>query len=246
MTITTEQIMTTLQHHGDGIGSDAIAERLYCARADVRKPVANCKTRGLIESLTADGEVLYLLTDKGRAWRPSTPEQRGLAGAEAALTGAYQIALSKSGVNYETLGEITVAAELLAEVVESGEIEPSEMDLAELAERAADELRNARALIAKLEHLLASARNEADHLRAHSTHAGSTATSPPALTLEGLISRTREHLPHGTMIEIDHHAGSAVRINSGVLARGLDVEDQNLSAALTAIATLHQVEAVPF
>lgn len=52
--------------------------------------------------------------------------------------------------------QIETAAEWLAEVVEGGEIEPSEMDIEELAMRASGELRNARAMIEKLEHQLAS------------------------------------------------------------------------------------------
>ncbi|NMG70334.1 hypothetical protein [Parazoarcus communis] len=52
--------------------------------------------------------------------------------------------------------QIETAAEWLAEVVEGGEIEPCEMDIKELAMRASGELRNARAMIEKLEHQLAS------------------------------------------------------------------------------------------
>lgn len=93
--------------------------------------------------------------------------------AVAVLAGAYQEA---AGIRAQRVGaEMAHVEELLADVVQGGEIEPSEMDLEELAERAADELRNARAMVAKLEHLLASARNEADHLRRHTGAAAAPA-----------------------------------------------------------------------
>lgn len=65
----------------------------------------------------------------------------------AALAGAYQMTLAGRGAVGATIDH---AAELLAEVVEGGDIEPCEMDLEELAERAAEELRNAREFIVRL------------------------------------------------------------------------------------------------
>lgn len=93
----------------------------------------------------------------------------------AALTGAYQMAMAGSSGAGRVNSAIERASEVLAAVIESASIDTSDMDLEELAERAADQLRNARAMNAKLEHLLQSARNEADHLRRHTGAAAAPA-----------------------------------------------------------------------
>jgi hypothetical protein len=83
------------------------------------------------------------------------------------------------------LRELVQAAEILAPCV-PGAIDTSDMELQEIAEAVAghvadlalklgqqsDELRNLRALNEKLEALLQSARNEAEHLRRHAGHSG--------------------------------------------------------------------------
>jgi hypothetical protein len=83
------------------------------------------------------------------------------------------------------LRELVQAAEILAPCV-PGVIDTSDMSLIEIAKAVAwhvadlalrldqqtDELRNLRALNEKLEHLLQSARNEAEHLRRHARHVG--------------------------------------------------------------------------
>ncbi len=102
----------------------------------------------------------------------------------------------------EQLNMIAIASETLAPLV-SGDIDTSDMDLHEIAEQAAAriaakdtelleqarvvvalrdtitqrnaELSNAQALVEKLEHLLQSARNEAEHLRRHANHSGDAA-----------------------------------------------------------------------
>lgn len=102
----------------------------------------------------------------------------------------------------EQLNMIAIASETLAPLA-SGDIDTSDMDLHELAEQAAAriaakdtelleqarvvvalrdtitqrnaELSNAQALVEKLEHLLQSARNEAEHLRRHANHSGDAA-----------------------------------------------------------------------
>jgi hypothetical protein len=61
--------------------------------------------------------------------------------------------------------QIEAASEWLAEVVEGGDIEASEMSVEELAMRAAGELKNARALAEKLQHLLDSKTHECEAMR---------------------------------------------------------------------------------
>lgn len=110
--------------------------------------------------------------------------------------------------NREMLNMIAIASETLAPFA-SGDIDTSDMDLHELAEQAAArlaakdtelleqarvvvalrdtitqrnaELSNAQALVEKLEHLLQSARNEAEHLR-RQAHADNTPTDKNANT----------------------------------------------------------------
>lgn len=91
----------------------------------------------------------------------------------AALSGAYQMALQKidllSNERHDFLRSahttIEAASEWLAEVVEGGDIEASEMSVEELAMRAAGELKNARALAEKLQHLLDSKTHECEAMR---------------------------------------------------------------------------------
>lgn len=112
----------------------------------------------------------------------------------AALSGAYQMALQKidvlSNERHDFLRSahttIEAASEWLAEVVEGGDIEASEMSVEELAMRAAGELKNARALVEKLEHLLQAARNEAEHLRAHGAADRNMVDHPPHYTAGGI------------------------------------------------------------
>lgn len=68
--------------------------------------------------------------------------------------------------------QIETAAEWLAEVVEGGEIEPSEMDIKELAMRASGELRNARAMIEKREQQLVSHEQAIGEIHRACTEAG--------------------------------------------------------------------------
>lgn len=111
-----------------------------------------------------------------------------------------EVALKKSGevdvirtLADARLRELVQAAEILAPCV-PGAIDTSDMDLHEIAEAVAghvadlalklgqqsDELRNLRALNEKLEHLLQSARNEAEHLRRHAAQGdGDPVNRPP-------------------------------------------------------------------
>ena len=109
-------------------------------------------------------------------------------------------------VAFEKSGEVDVfrylAEARLRELVQAGEIlapcvpgsnDTSDMELIEIAEAVAghvadlalklgqqsDELRNLRALNEKLEHLLQSARNEAEHLRRHADAAGADMVNHP-------------------------------------------------------------------
>lgn len=124
------------------------------------------------------------------------------------------------------------ASETLAQVVDTGALDTSDMDLPELAKRAAAqladknvelleqarivvalrdtitqrtaELNNAQALVAKLEHLLQSARNEAEHLRAHS----GTAAAVGYIVLSDLTSVIDiEHAKDTAAVELETYGG---------------------------------------
>lgn len=134
--------------------------------------------------------------------------------------------------NAHTERLIATASETLAEVVDTGELDASDMDLPELAARAAAqladknvelleqarivvalrdtitqrtaELNNAQALVAKLEHLLQSARNEAEHLRAHS----GTAAAVGYIVLSDLTSVIDiEHAKDTAAVELETYGG---------------------------------------
>jgi len=134
--------------------------------------------------------------------------------------------------NAHTERLIATASETLAEVVDTGDVAASDMDLPELAARAAAqladknvelleqarvvvalrdtitqrtaELNNAQALVAKLEHLLQSARNEAEHLRAHS----GTAAAVGYIVLSDLTSVIDiEHAKDTAAVELETYGG---------------------------------------
>lgn len=120
--------------------------------------------------------------------------------------------------NQDNQNLIAIASEKLAEVVRS-DIDTSDMDLDELAEHAAaqladkdtelleqarlvvdlrTQLANQNALVAKLEHLLQSARNEAEHLR---KHAGQADVIDSA-TLPALLEAAARHLAEGQQLTL--------------------------------------------
>ncbi len=139
------------------------AGRMHDAVADLA--AATAKLEGVAHALRGSG----------------LPKMREVTGSEdlqqhvAALTGAYQMAMAGSSGAGRVNSAIERASEVLAAAIESASIDTSDMDLEELAAFAADQLRNARAMVAKLEHLLAIARNEADHLRRHTGAAAAPA-----------------------------------------------------------------------
>jgi len=126
----------------------------------------------------------------------------GAPGAVACAERAADLLQRTRESNREMLNMIAIASETLAPLA-SGDIDTSDMDLHEIAEQAAAriaakdtelleqarvvvalrdtitqrnaELSNAQALVEKLEHLLQSARNEAEHLRRHANHSGDAA-----------------------------------------------------------------------
>ena len=109
--------------------------------------------------------------------------------------------------NQDNQNLIAIASEKLAEVA-GGDIDTSDMDLIELAENVAtqfpaidkevsqqavviidlrQQLANEKALVAKLEHLLQSARNEAEHLRTHTGTAAALAYAVLPTTRAGEV-----------------------------------------------------------
>lgn len=125
-----------------------------------------------------------------------------LPSAAQCATRAAAVIDQLTSANREHLNMLAIASETLAAVVH-GAIDTSDMDLDELSKWVAEslidsrrctevaqlarenthaentrlvaELANQTALVEKLEHLLQSARNEAEHLRRHANHSGAAA-----------------------------------------------------------------------
>lgn len=381
MTITIETIMTSMQRDGDGIDTQALAERLGVQRDAVRKTVSNAKTRSLLRAERAEsGGVVYWLTQAGRAWQPTTPSERARNGGHAAagrraadpapppagendthqlgdinvadlaqtraapavaaicadcagvlglladiraaagdphgklmqdelveriagqyrdagrmhdavadlaaanaklegvahalrgsglpalrevtgiedlqphvaaLTGAYQMLLGRlngvaQALRDSGLPALSIVDGEWADMVQGGEIEPSEMDLEELAERAADELRNARAMVAKLEHLLQSARNEAEHLRSQIQHAGGDHEGAPiGRPLHALVEDLRGYLEDDQEITVTA-GGRLIAVRSAGIGQVFEAPARELPDLLDALATAGKYCNVPF
>lgn len=144
-----------------------------------------------------DADLFKVQNILGQRIHIGTPEH--LAAPVECAELAASLIDSLLATNQENQNLIAVASEKLAEVA-GGDIDTSDMDLIELAENVASQfpaldnelvqqavvvidlrqqLANEKALVAKLEHLLQSARNEAEHLRKHSPAGVDMVNSPP-------------------------------------------------------------------
>ena len=121
---------------------------------------------------------------------------------------------------------IAIASEKPAEVV-AGDIDTSDMEVHELADqvvaqlsakddelleqgrvvgRLRAELANEKALVAKLEHLLQSARNEAEHLRKHAP--APDTTTMDTVPLDALLDAVRAFVPISALLTVSGHPGT--------------------------------------
>lgn len=157
--------------------------------------------------------------------------------------------------NQDNQNLIAIASEKLAEVVRS-DIDTSDMDLDELAEHAAaqladkdtelleqarlatDQLANQNALVAKLEHLLQSARNEAEHLRRHADP-----SAAEAVTLNRALDTLREHIPDAARISLSN---ACPDISISAFDTTFDVPVQEAADALSHVRALTRYTQIPF
>lgn len=160
----------------------------------------------------------------------------------AALTGAYQMAMAGSSGAGRVNSAIERASEVLAAAIESASIDTSDMDLEELAAFAADQLRNARAMVAKLQHLLQSARNEADHLRANVWPDG----VPAPLPLRQHIEEVRSHLEADQQITLSGRSDEIDVICTAMGNNTFTAKPHTLPDLLDALATASKFVEVPF
>lgn len=160
--------------------------------------------------------------------------------------------------NQDNQNLIAIASEKLAEVVRS-DIDTSDMDLDELAEHAAaqladkdtelleqarlvvdlrTQLANQNALVAKLEHLLQSARNEAEHLRRHADP-----SAAEAVTLNRALDTLREHIPDAARISLSN---ARPDISISAFDTSFDVPVQEAADALSHVRALTRYIQIPF
>ena len=172
-----------------------------------------------------------------------------------------------TSANRDHLNMIAIASETLAPLV-SGDIDTSDMDLHEIAEQAAAriaakdtelleqatvvvalratitqrnaELSNAQALVEKLEHLLQSARNEAEHLRRHVTHNEDGLDGQP---LGNLLMGAREFLEVGQRVTV---TGGEAKVEVRALNITFDLAPHEVSEVLEHATALERKLPVPF
>lgn len=160
--------------------------------------------------------------------------------------------------NQDNQNLIAIASEKLAEVVRS-DIDTSDMDLDELAEHAAaqladkdtelleqarlvvdlrTQLANQNALVAKLEHLLQSARNEAEHLRRQPDP-----SAAETVTLNRALDTLREHIPDAARISLSN---ARPDISISAFDTSFDVPVQEAADALSHVRALTRYIQIPF
>lgn len=179
---------------------------------------------------------------------------------------AAELIDSLLGTNQDNQNLIAIASEKLADVVETGGTDTSDMDLHELAEHAAETIRrmrargveldnalhrqdelvrdlradlaNEKALVAKLEHLLQSARNEAEHLRRHADP-----SAAEAVTLNRALDTLREHIPDDARISLSN---ACPDISISAFDTTFDVPVQEAADALSHVRALTRYTQIPF
>lgn len=168
---------------------------------------------------------------------------------------------SLSSTNQDNQNLIAIASEKLAEV-EVEQIDTSDMDLDELAElvvaqlsakdnellaqsrtvvRLRAELVNEKALVAKLEHLLQSARNEAEHLRKHAP-APDTATTD-TVPLDALLDAVRAFVPSSALLTVSGHPGT---VSIAAFGHKFHVQAKDALDVLDHIRALDNYLDIPF
>lgn len=179
---------------------------------------------------------------------------------------AAELIDSLLGTNQDNQNLIAIASEKLADVVETGGTDTSDMDLHELAEHAAETIRrmrargveldnalhrqdelvrdlradlaNEKALVAKLEHLLQSARNEAEHLRRHADP-----SAAEAVTLNRALDTLREHIPDDARISLSN---ACPDISISAFDTTFDVPVQEAADALSHVRALTRYTQISF
>lgn len=172
-----------------------------------------------------------------------------------------------TSANRDHLNMIAIASETLSPLV-SGDIDTSDMDLHEIAEQAAAriaakdtelleqarvvvalrdtitmrnaELSNAQALVEKLEHLLQSARNEAEHLRRQAAHTEDGLDGQP---LGNLLMGAREFLEVGQRVTV---TGGEAKVEVRALNITFDLAPHEVSEVLEHATALERKLPVPF
>lgn len=163
--------------------------------------------------------------------------------------------------NQENQNLISIAGEKLAEVV-SGDIDTSDMEVHELAEqvvaqlaakdyellalrntaaRDRAELANEKALVAKLEHLLQSARNEAEHLRKHAP--APDTTTMDTVPLDALLDAVRAFVPSSALLTVSGHPGT---VSIAAFGHKFHVQAKDALDVLDHIRALDNYLDIPF
>lgn len=156
---------------------------------------------------------------------------------------------------------IAIASEKLAEVV-AGDIDTSDMEVHELADqvvaqlaakddelleqgrvvvRLRAELANEKALVAKLEHLLQSARNEAEHLRKHAP--APDTTTMDTVPLDALLDAVRAFVPSSALLTVSGHPGT---VSIAAFGHKFHVQAKDALDVLDHIRALDNYLDIPF
>lgn len=198
-----------------------------------------------------------------------------LAAPVACAEMAAELIDSLLATNQDNQNLIAIASEKLAEVVD-GDIDTSDMDLDELAEKVAAQhsklaaqilekdrfieqikfavieqnglvsqlradLANEKALVAKLEHLLQSARNEAEHLRKHAS--APDATSTDTVPLDALLEAVRAFVPGSALLTVSGHPGA---VSIAAFDHKFHIQPVNALDVLDHIRALDDYLDIPF
>lgn len=182
---------------------------------------------------------------------------------------AAELIDSLLGTNQDNQNLIAIASEKLADVVETGGTDTSDMDLHELAEHAAETIRrmrargveldnalhrqdelvrdlradlaNEKALVAKLEHLLQSARNEAEHLRKHAP--APDTTTMDTVPLDALLDAVHAFVPSSALLTVSAHPGT---VSIAAFGHKFHVQAKDALDVLDHICALDNYLDIPF
>lgn len=192
-----------------------------------------------------------------------------LAAAVKCAELAAELIDSLLGTNQDNQNLIAIASEKLADVVETGGTDTSDMDLHELAEHAAETIRrmrargvgldnalhrqdelvrdlradlaNEKALVAKLEHLLQSARIALRSAMRSARPRDPSAAEP--VTLNRALDTLREHIPDAARISLSN---ACPDISISAFDTTFDVPVQEAADALSHVRALTRYPQIPF